>query len=599
MEDQGPLRGNGESAIQPVLGPRATGTGTASQSSGSLRSGRRGRPWAGMAVVESLDGGQGARKAGPARRGDVPSGVLFEGGRIYTGDPQHPWATALAAWAGRVIAVGDRGDLRASFPGYRRVDLHGSTVLPGFTDSHIHLASFGLSLRRVNLRSSRSLQEAVAAVAEAVTAATPGEWIQGGGWDKNLWPEGRFPCRGDLDGASGGHPVALHSKDGHAVWVNSAALARAGITRATPDPPGGVIVRDPSTGEPTGLLLEEAVQLIAQRIPPPSAELLEQAILDATRAAHEAGITGVHVMEGVDVLAALQRIRERGALHLRVVMMIPEDALDAAIALGIRSGFGDPTLRIGGVKIFADGALGSQTASMLRPYDGQPGNYGVEVKTRHQLEDLVTRAASHGIAVAVHAIGDRANRNVLDAMEAARRLGPWDLRHRIEHVQVLHPDDLPRLARLGVVASMQPIHCVQDRDVAERYWGARCRYAYAFRSLLRCGTHLAFGSDAPVETLSVLEGIHAAVTRRRRGDPASLAWYPEECLTVEEAVGAYTAGPAYAAGEEGLTGKLAPGFLADFVALSQDPFAVEAERIPDLRVVLTVVGGEVVYPEAP
>src|SRR5579883_1889872 len=348
MEDQGPLRGNGESAIQPVLGPRATGTGTASQSSGSLRSGRRGRPWAGMAVVESLDGGQGARKAGPARRGDVPSGVLFEGGRIYTGDPQHPWATALAAWAGRVIAVGDRGDLRASFPGYRRVDLHGSTVLPGFTDSHIHLASFGLSLRRVNLRSSRSLQEAVAAVAEAVTAATPGEWIQGGG------------------------------------WVNSAALARAGITRATPDPPGGMIVRDPSTGEPTGLLLEEAVQLIAQRIPPPSAELLEQAILDATRAAHEAGITGVHVMEGVDVLAALQRIRERGALHLRVVMMIPEDALDAAIALGIRSGFGDPTLRIGGVKIFADGALGSQTASMLRPYDGQPGNYGVEVKTRHQ-----------------------------------------------------------------------------------------------------------------------------------------------------------------------------------------------------------------------
>src|SRR5579883_2817517 len=181
MEDQGPLRGNGESAIQPVLGPRATGTGTASQSSGSLRSGRRGRPWAGMAVVESLDGGQGARKAGPARRGDVPSGVLFEGGRIYTGDPRHPWATALAAWAGRVIAVGDRGDLRASFPGYRRVDLHGSTVLPGFTDSHIHLASFGLSLRRVNLRSSRSLQEAVAAVAEAVTAATPGEWIQGGG----------------------------------------------------------------------------------------------------------------------------------------------------------------------------------------------------------------------------------------------------------------------------------------------------------------------------------------------------------------------------------------------------------------------------------
>lgn len=524
------------------------------------------------------------------------TGTLYEDGEIRTFDPGHPRATALAVRGERIVAVGETRALRDAFPSFARVGLGRRIVLPAFTDSHIHLAGFGLSLRRIDLRACRSLRDAVAAVAASARREPPGTWLRGRGWDKNPWPEGRFPRREDLDSVAGDHPVALQSKDGHALWVNSLALARAGISRTTPDPAGGAIVRDPATGEPTGILAERATDPVLALAGRPSPEALEEAIQDATAAAHRSGIAAVHVMEGGDVLSALQRIRTRGALGLRVCMMIPEDALDAAIALGVRSGFGDTQLRLGSVKIFADGALGPQTASMLEPYEGQPGNVGVAVRTQEELGSLVQRAAAHGIAAAVHAIGDRANRWVLDAIDAAGHETRYrGLRHRIEHVQVLHPDDLPRLAALGVVASMQPIHCTQDREVADRYWGSRSRYAYAFRSLLRCGTPLAFGSDAPVETLDVLAGIYAAVTRKRPGEPDRAAWYPEERLTPEESVRAYTQGAAYAVGEEKLRGILAPGYLADFVALSGDLLSAPPEEIPAIRVAMTVVGGVVRY----
>ncbi|HKV46003.1 MAG TPA: amidohydrolase [bacterium] len=525
-------------------------------------------------------------------------GVLFEGGVIHTLDPSCPTSTALAVRDGRIVTVGDRDALREAFPGFRRTALQGWAVLPAFTDSHIHFAAFGLAMRTVNLRDCRSLREAVALVAAAAGRVRPGEWIRGGRWDKNLWPEGRFPRRDDLDPVTGGHPAALQSKDGHTTWVNSVALERAGVGPHTPDPPGGKIVRDPRTGEPTGLLAERAADPVMALAGRPDPEAIEAAIHDATEAAHRAGIAGVHVMEGADVLAAFQRLRGRGTLGVRVCMMIPEDGLESAIRLGIRSGFGDPMLRIGGVKIYADGALGSQTASMLEPYDGDPENRGVVVRSREQLRDLVRRAAEHGIASAVHAIGDRANREVLDAIEAAGAPGSAALRHRIEHVQLLHPADLPRLSALGVVASMQPIHCTQDRDIADRYWGRRSRYGYAWRSLRESGACLAFGSDAPVETLDVLAGLYAAVTRRRPGEPERPPWYPEECLSVGDAVRAYTMGPAFASGEEAIKGILAPGRLADFVALSPDPFAVPAEGLRDVRVEMTVVDGVVRYPSS-
>ena len=528
-----------------------------------------------------------------------PHEVLFENAVVHTGDPETPRATGLVARGEWIAAVGDRAGLRDAFPHARPVDLGGATVLPAFTDSHIHLAAVGLAMRSVDLSGARSLRDAVATVAAAARTAPPGAWLRGRGWDKNLWPEGRFPGRADLDPVTGGRPAVFRSKDGHAAWVNSAALGRAGIGVASPDPEGGVIVRDPATGEPTGVLTERAVHAVtdlAESAPP---EVLEQAIQDATRAAHRAGIGAVHVVEDGEVFAAFQRLRARGELGVRVCMAIPEDSLDAAIALGLRTGFGDAWLRMGGVKIFSDGALGPQTASMLEPYDGQPENRGVIVRTREQLRELSSRAAAHGIALTVHAIGDRANRWVLDAIEAvredSRRHG---LRHRIEHVQVLHPDDLPRLARLGVTASMQPIHCAQDRDIVDRYWGERGRYAYAFRSLLRAGTHLAFGSDAPVETLDVLTGIYAAVARKRYAEPERPAWRPGEALTAREAVHAYTEGAAYAAGEEDAKGRLAPGCVADFVGLSEDLFAIPPDRIPRVRVRFTAVGGVVRYSES-
>jgi predicted amidohydrolase YtcJ len=525
--------------------------------------------------------------------------VLFENGTVHTGDPKAPRAEAFVVRGEWIAAAGDRAAMRDAFPHARRVDLGGLTVFPAFTDSHIHLAAVGLAMQAVDLGGARSLRDAVAAVAAAARTEAPDAWLRGRGWDKNLWPEGRFPRRDDLDPVTGGRPAVFRSKDGHAAWVNSAALARAGITAATPDPEGGVIVRDPATGEPTGLLTERAMQPVVGPAEAASPEAIERAIGDATRALHRAGLGAVHVVESGDVFAALQRLHARGELGLRVCMAIPEDALEAAIQVGLRTGFGDAWLRVGGVKIFSDGALGPQTASMLEPYEGQPDNRGVVVRTREQLRDLVARASAHGIAVTVHAIGDRANRWVLDAIEAAQDdTRRHALRHRIEHVQVLHPDDLPRLSRLGVTASMQPIHCTQDRDIVDRYWGERGRCAYAFRSLLRGGTHLAFGSDAPVETFDVLTGVYAAVTRKRRSEPARPAWRPEEALTAAEAIAAYTEGAAYAAGEEGVKGRLAPGYVADFVGLSDDVLTVGADRLPEVRVRLLAVGGAVRYSES-
>jgi predicted amidohydrolase YtcJ len=495
--------------------------------------------------------------------------------------------------------VGEWRDLREACPRFARVALDGRTVLPAFTDSHIHLAAYGLALRRVDLRAAQSLRAAVGIIAEAAGRTRPGEWIRGGRWDKNLWPEGRFPRKEDLDPVTGDHPAALASKDGHVTWANSRALQLAGIGSDTPDPAGGKIVRDSTTGEPTGLLAERAADLVTKLAGRPAPEALEAAIVDAAAAAHRAGLAGVHVMEDGAVLAACQRLRERDALGIRVYMMIPEDGLEAAIQVGIRTGLGDSMIRVGGVKIFSDGALGPQTASMLEPYEGDPGNTGVVVRDREQLIALMAQAARHGIAAMVHAIGDRANRCVLDAIEAVNAAGApasgRPLRHRVEHVQLLHPVDLPRFARLGVVASMQPIHCTQDRDIADRYWGRRARHSYAWKSLLESGAHLAFGSDAPVETLDVMAGIHAAVTRRRRDEPQRESWYPEEALTVDEAVRAYTIGAAYASGEEGVKGVLAPGRLADFVVLSRDPMDVPPEELPEITVEMTVVGGVVRY----
>ncbi len=523
--------------------------------------------------------------------------LILYNGRIYTMHPGQPPQQALAIQRGRVVAVGDAAEVwRWNGPGTTALDLRGRIALPGLIDAHVHLAGFARLLRRVDLAGVGTLGEAVERVAARASELPEGAWVLGGGWNHNLWPEGRFPRKEDADPVTGGRPLALHSKDGHVLWANSAALALAGIGRDTPDPAGGEIERDAVTGEPTGLLKERAAGLVSGIIPEPSLEEVVAHLEEALPLIQSYGLTGVHSHEGAEALGALQELRRRGRLGLRVCASLPARSLDLALGLGLRTGWGDEWLRLGGVKAFCDGALGARTAHMLEPYEGAPGQYGIEVTDAATLAELARKAASGGLSMAIHAIGDRANRQALDALEAAIRSGEGrGLRHRIEHVQLLHPNDIGRLGALGVIASMQPIHCTSDMDMADRHWGARARWSYAWRSLLESGAPLAFGSDAPVESMEPLRGIHAAVTRQRPDGTPSEGWYPQERLTVEQAVAAFTLGAAYASGEEMIKGSLAPGKLGDLVVLSQDILRLAPSEILNTRVEHTILGGQVVY----
>ncbi len=535
--------------------------------------------------------------------------ILIIGGTVHTMDPICPRASAVAIRDGRILAVGGEELRQLAGRETRVVDLDGHCVLPGLTDSHIHLMWFALGLRQVDLTGVRSLEEVVDRVAERARTTPAGEWVLGRGWDQELWPDPRFPTAADLDQAAPHHPVALTAKSGHALVANTLALMQAGVTAETPDPEGGRIVRDPS-GQPTGLLLEEAMELVRAAIPQPDAETVAGTLPAAFERAWRVGLTGVHDMDDLTAFEALQRLRAREELGLRVVKYLPADALDHALALHIRAGFGDDWLRIGGIKVFADGALGPRTAAMLAPYEGEPDNLGILTIEREALEELARRAADGGLPLAVHAIGDRANRMVLDVFavlgagpvsacgRADTRSAPTGLRHRIEHVQLLHPDDLGRLARLGVVASMQPIHATQDAVMADRYWGERAATAYAWRSLLDAGTVLAFGSDCPVEDLNPFLGIHAAVTRTRPdGYAGPQGWHPEQRITVQEAVRAYTRGAACAVGLEQWLGSLSPGKWADLVVLDRDIFTCDPPAIAETEVKGTMVGGRWVWGE--
>jgi predicted amidohydrolase YtcJ len=527
---------------------------------------------------------------------------LLVNGRVYTLDAQCPRASALAIAGERILAVGGDAltgpghplrDLLA--PGGEVLDLGGRCVLPGLADSHIHFTWYALSRRALDLGGATTLDEVLALVAERARETTPGEWILGLRWDQERWPERRFPTAADLDRAAPEHPVMLRAKSGHASVANSLALRLAGITAGTPDPPGGRIGRD-AEGRPDGMFFEDsAMGLIADLVPRPGPEETDSALREAFPSAWRVGLTAIHDMDRPPAFAACQRLHARQELGLRVVKYLPADALDCALEVGLRAGLGDEWLRVGGIKVFADGALGPRTAAMLAPYEGEPGNVGVVTTDEGTLRALARKAIAGGLPLAVHAIGDRANRIVLDALA---EIGTGGLRHRIEHVQLLHPDDMGRLARLGVVASMQPIHATQDCEMADRYWGDRCATGYAWRSLLEAGTALAFGSDCPVEDLNPFLGIHAAVTRRRIDSfPGPEGWYPEQRLTVEEAVRAYTLGAAYAAGLEDRLGSLAPGKLADLVVLGRDIFTCDPMAIAGAQVVATMIGGRFVYGE--
>lgn len=530
----------------------------------------------------------------------MPADLIVTNAKIYTMDPARPEASALAVRDGRFLAVGQAQEMEAlRGPRTRVLDLGGQPVLPGLCDAHIHFSGYAESLRTIDLFEVPELAELQRRVAEQAASAPAGQWLEGRGWNQALWPGGRFPSRHDLDAVAPRHPVFLVHKSGHAAVVNSLALARAGLDEAVSDPPGGELARDPA-GALTGLLLEgPAMDLVGRVVEPATEAALDEAVLHAQATVHRLGLTAVHDFDGRRSFGVFQRLRARGLLRLRAVSHVAMEELEHALGLGLRAGLGDGWLVTGGLKLFADGALGPRTASMLAAYENEPDNYGIIVVDKEDMFDMVSRASAGGLPTAIHAIGDRANHDVMDVFEAVRRQATGDataLRHRIEHVQVLHPDDLPRLAALDLVASLQPIHATQDMAMVDAYWGKRGRWAYAWRSLAGTGARLAFGSDAPVESPNPFLGIHAAVTRRRAdGSPGPEGWYPEQRLTVAEAVAGYTLGAAYAEGREGVQGSISPGKYADFVVPDRDIFRCEPMAIKDTAVVMTVVGGEIVY----
>jgi predicted amidohydrolase YtcJ len=510
---------------------------------------------------------------------------LLRARRIWSLDSR---ASGDAIWwqEGRIVRVGHAAELARLIPaGTREFDLPDAVVTPGFVDGHTHFALWALNRRRVHLAGARSRAEVLRRIAEARPVQG---WVIGQGWDANGWSAP--PHRAALDAIHAG-PVYLDSLDVHAAWVNSAALAAAGITRGTPDPFGGRIVRD-AAGEPTGLLLERAVELLLPHLPEPPASLLDEALLDAQAEAHRLGLTGIHNVEADSVLAAFRRLEAAGALRLRVLFHPPVTSLPALRRSGIRSGTGSDWLRIGGVKLFLDGSLGSRTAWMLEPFEGTRDR-GMPITSEQEAADAMRTAAQHGIAVAVHAIGDAAVRRALNLLSALPRVA---IPHRIEHFQCIHPDDLDRAAATAVVASMQPAHLLTDIPLVERHWGARGRGAYAFESLRRRGTRLVFGSDAPVASIDPREGLFAALERRDAGGGPAGGWRADERLSFEDAVRAYTVGPAHAAGLTARRGTLAPGQDADLVAWTFDPAAElgSGDAVRAGRARLTIVDGAVV-----
>jgi len=540
----------------------------------------------------------------PAAGAEAPD-VVFTGGNVHTLNAACAHAEALAVRGGRIVAVGtDREVLALAGAGTRRVPLGGLTVVPGLIDAHGHMAGLGaLRCGREDLLETASFDELLRRIESRVRRARPGEWILGSRWDQANWGQKELPTHERLSALSPANPVLLWRVDGHAALANRRALELAGIGRDTPNPPGGEIVKGPD-GEPTGMLIDAAQGPVLRQVRAPAASLREQ-IEAAQEACLAAGLTGVHDAGIGDAEIALYRkLCDEGRLKLRIYGMVSVGTGPAAADYLARNrplvGYGDGRFTLRAVKCFADGALGSRGAWLLAPYSDRPGHAGLSTQKPGELAALAAAAADGGWQVCTHAIGDRANREVLDAYERVLKgRAGGELRFRVEHAQVIDPGDLPRFARLGLVPSMQPTHATSDmRWAADRLGEARLAGAYAWATLANSGAHLAFGSDFPVESERPLRGFHAAVTRQdRRGEPAG-GWCPAERLSREEALRAFTVGAARAAFEEALKGTLESGKYADFVVLSRDILSCEPAELLTTEVVMTVIGGEVVFRRA-
>ncbi|MBI5930209.1 MAG: amidohydrolase [Chloroflexi bacterium] len=520
--------------------------------------------------------------------------------KIHTLNPKQPQVTALAIIGERIVALGDDNSIRQlAGPNTRQDNAGGRVIIPGLTDAHLHWEGYSKTRRNLNLMDVPSKNQCLAMVAERARTTPPGEWIIGRGWRLDTWHEIDYPLATEIDAITTQHPVYLGERSGHAAWVNSLALKVANVHAGTSDPLGGTVVRLPDSS-PSGMLLEDtALHLVSDHIGGPTPEKLADYMADAQAHALRQGLTGFHDYDNPSCMVALQILRERGQLGMRVVKQVNVPWIEYAHAAGLRSGFGDDWIRIGGLKIFADGALGPRTALMIEPYENEPNNYGICVTDKEEIYSLVSRASAQGVHTSIHAIGDKAVHDVLDIFEtvreeeAGRGTPRSQLRHRIEHVQIIHPSDVGRLVQLNVIASMQPIHATSDLEMADLYWGKRAEYSYAIRKQLNAGAVLAFGSDAPVEDLNPWRGIHAAVTRQRAdGSPGPEGWYPEERLSLHETLIGFTQGPAFAAYMENRLGVLAPGYLADMVMLDRDLFGIAPTEILNVQALGTMVGGE-------
>ena len=537
--------------------------------------------------------------AEPADAQGAPADLIVTGATIHSVDDANPSPEAFAVRGGRFVLVGSAGavmQLKGAETGV--LDLSGKTVLPGLIDAHLHLTQLGLSLHELRLFGVRSLDDVIRATV-AFAKTSPDRWIAGDGWDQNLWAGEAFPTHDALSAALPDRPVALERVDGHALFVNAAAMRLAGVTQATPDPPGGRIQRD-AAGNPTGVFIDNAASLVYRVIPPPSEAQLRRAALSGAAECHRWGVTAIG--EARTTAADLRIYRElasTGALRLRNYTRVEDDAalISAVLSEGPISGAYDGQLWVRGIKLFADGALGSRGAALLAPYDDDPGNVGLLRTTQAHIEEVSERALRGGFQVSVHAIGDRGNRVALDAYESAlRRVPAQGHRFRVEHAQVLSPTDIPRFKELQLIASMQATHQTSDMAwAAQRLGPARLEGAYAWRSLLDTGTIVANGTDAPVERVSTLRTFHASIARQNEKNEPPGGWYPQQRMTRNEALKSMTIWAAYANFQEEVIGSITAGKYADFVVMDRDWMAVPPEEIMGTAILATYFGGKEVY----
>ena len=520
---------------------------------------------------------------------------------VHTMDPNQPVAEAIAIHGNRIVAVGASKEIRNMAGSKTRiVDAQKRVVLPGFNDSHVHFLSGGFQLSSVDLRDASTPQEFAERIHHFAEKLPAGRWIKGGDWDHERWPEAKLPTKDLIDNFTPDRPVFVNRLDGHMALANSLALRLAGVTRQTLDPPGGIIVRDPKTGELTGVLKDAAQNFVWKVIPPSSFEERLTAARAATEYAAKLGVTSVQDMSAGNDIGVYQTLLDRGELKTRIYAVSPLPAWERLVSTGVRAHFGSEMLRMGGLKGFADGSLGSTTALFYDPYQDAPDTSGIAGDEMYPEGAMLTRvreADKAGLQVMIHAIGDRANDLILTIYEQVEREdGKRDRRFRIEHAQHLRRQDIPRFARDKVVASMQPYHAIDDGRWAEKRIGKeRAKTTYAFRSLLDSGAVLAFGTDWTVAPINPMSSIYAAVTRRTLDGKNPKGWVPEQKISVEEAVRAYTVGSAYAEFQEPVKGTITPGKLADLVILSRDIFKIDPKDIETTKVVMTILDGRVIY----